>query len=480
MKKLLGCILVFAGCVVQSSLYAQDIEKEFAEFEKKQQQEFEQFKNKADQDFENFLRETWEKFDAFKPLEVPLRPEPPQPVEFDPAAPEAEPVAVPVGDEHVPEVEYNPVEVDLPAVSPDEKAERVSVVFYGTQFKVAVAPVADLRLAGITETDVADAWKYLCGKEYEPLLYDCLSIKKQYRLNDWAYLLFTKAIGTHLYGASDDSRVTFLQMFLLSKSGYKVRLAKIDNELRLLVATADDVYGVPYLTVNGLRYYVFEPREGSSMSVYTYRHDFADAQKLIHLGMLEVPELTGRNVERTLAAEGADWNIHLSVSQNLIDFYRDYPQCAVAIHYHTPLSDVMRENLYGQMKSVVAGKSQKEAAALLLHFVQTAFQYKTDGEQFGFEKPNFLDETFYYPYCDCEDRAMLYATLVKDLLGLDVVLLDYPNHIASAVRFSEEVSGDYIQLENGHKYIICDPTYIGAPVGACMEQYRKVAPEVIR
>lgn len=75
---------------------------------------------------------------------------------------------------------------------------------------------------------------------------------------------------------------------------------------------------------------------------------------------------------------------------------------------------------------------------------------------------------------------MLYATLVRDLLGLDVVLLDYPNHIASAVHFTEEVSGDYIQLENGHKYIICDPTYIGAPIGSCMEQYKKVAPEVIR
>ena len=480
MKRLIGCILAFAGCVVQTVAYAQDIEKEFAEFEKKQLAEFEQFKNKADWDFENFLRETWEKFEAFKPLEAPVRPEPPQPVEFDPAGPETEPVAVPVGGEHIPEVKYNPVEVELPEVSPDEKVNRVSVGFYGTQIKVAVASVADLRLAGTTEADVADAWKYLCDREYERLLHDCLSAKKQYRLNDWAYLLFTKAIGTHLYGGANDSRVTFLQMFLLSKSGYKVRLAKIDNGLRLLVATDGDVYGLPYLTMNGLRYYVFEPREGSSMSIYTYRHDFADAKNLIRLGMTEVPGLTGRNMERTLTAEGADWNIHVSVSQNLMDFYHDYPQCAVAIHYHTPMSDALREDLYRQMKSVIAGKSQKEAASLLLHFVQTVFQYKTDKEQFGYEKPNFPDETFYYPYCDCEDRAMLYATLVKDLLGLDAVLLDYPNHIASAVRFAEEVSGDYIQLEGGHKYVICDPTYIGAPVGVCMEQYKRVAPEVIR
>ena len=90
----------------------------------------------------------------------------------------------------------------------------------------------------------------------------------------------------------------------------------------------------------------------------------------------------------------------------------------------------------------------------------------TDGEQFGFEKPNFPDETFYYPYCDCEDRAMLYSTLVRDLLGLDTILLDYPNHIASAVRFTEDIPGDYVVLDDGSKYLICDSTYIGAPIGA--------------
>lgn len=68
---------------------------------------------------------------------------------------------------------------------------------------------------------------------------------------------------------------------------------------------------------------------------------------------------------------------------------------------------------------------------------------------------------------------------MKDLMGLDAVLLDYPNHIASAVRFNEEISGDYILLD-GKKYLICDPTYIGAPIGMCMDRFKSVAPEIIR
>jgi hypothetical protein len=37
-----------------------------------------------------------------------------------------------------------------------------------------------------------------------------------------------------------------------------------------------------------------------------------------------------------------------------------------------------------------------------------------------------------------------------------------------AVGFTEDVKGDYILLQ-GKKYVVCDPTYIGAPVGVTME-----------
>ena len=62
---------------------------------------------------------------------------------------------------------------------------------------------------------------------------------------------------------------------------------------------------------------------------------------------------------------------------------------------------------------------------------------------------------------------------MRKLLGLDVVLLDYPDHIATAVCFSKEVQGDSF-LYNGQRFTVCDPTYIGAPVGMAMEDYRDI------
>lgn len=113
------------------------------------------------------------------------------------------------------------------------------------------------------------------------------------------------------------------------------------------------------------------------------------------------------------------------------------------------------------------GKGEREAAELLLHYLHRAFPYKTDEAQFGIERTLFAEEMYYYPYSDCEDRSILFARLVKDLLGLDVVLLYYPAHIATAVCFKGEVKGDYMQLGN-KRYVICDATYIGAGVGEAM------------
>lgn len=136
-------------------------------------------------------------------------------------------------------------------------------------------------------------------------------------------------------------------------------------------------------------------------------------------------------------------------------------------------------DLMAQLKSQVGAADKHKAAGMLLDFVQKGFEYATDDEQFGYEKPFFVEELFYYPKCDCEDRSILYRHLVKSLLGLDVVLLDYPNHIATAVRFGDDIPGDYVNV-GGVKYTVCDPTYIGAGIGKAMPQFRNTAAKVLR
>lgn len=67
---------------------------------------------------------------------------------------------------------------------------------------------------------------------------------------------------------------------------------------------------------------------------------------------------------------------------------------------------------------------------------------------------------------------------MRDLLGLKCILIFYPGHLAMAVHFTEDVKGDHIML-NGMKFVVCDPTYIGAPVGKTMPDMDNKTAQVI-
>ena len=136
------------------------------------------------------------------------------------------------------------------------------------------------------------------------------------------------------------------------------------------------------------------------------------------------------------------------------------------------------QSLLTQVKEQIQGCSEKESVYRILHFVQYAFDYATDREQHGYEKPYFIEENFYYSKNDCEDRAILFAFLVHNLLGLDVHLVQYPGHECTAVNFSTtQMNGDGYMYK-GKAFYICDPTYIGASIGQCMPDYRNVKPTV--
>ena len=56
---------------------------------------------------------------------------------------------------------------------------------------------------------------------------------------------------------------------------------------------------------------------------------------------------------------------------------------------------------------------------------------------------------------------------MRDLLGLKTILVYYPGHLACAVGFEGQVAGVYILLD-GKRFVVTDPTYIGASVGMTM------------
>jgi hypothetical protein len=134
------------------------------------------------------------------------------------------------------------------------------------------------------------------------------------------------------------------------------------------------------------------------------------------------------------------------------------------------------------LRPLVEGRSEADAVNLLLRFVQTAFAYKVDAENFGEERFLFPEETLQQPFSDCEDRSVLFSYLVRHVLGLKTVALGYPSHVATGVRLEatppEGLSGTRIEVE-GDTYVMADPTYIGATIGMAMPFVVGETPEII-
>ena len=85
---------------------------------------------------------------------------------------------------------------------------------------------------------------------------------------------------------------------------------------------------------------------------------------------------------------------------------------------------------------------------------------------------------FHHPYSDCEDRAILYSWLVRNLLGFEATLLKYPNHVATAVNIEGEAKGAHISIGDAPS-AGCDPSYVGAQIGEYMPAYRGYTPTAI-
>lgn len=416
-----------------------------------------------------------------KPADKPaVQPEKKPVVEVIETEPEAEPAPVVEADRR-PEPAAEPrLPVSSTPTSPLYRGEsgRSKIAYGGLAFYLNNSLNRKCSLNGLNENAIADAYEALCNSDYKPLLADCAQIRKDLRLNDWGVFTLVRQVADTYCGTANESIV--MQQFLLNEMGYKARMARkaTEDKMMLFVATDCSIYAHPYITLNGQNYYNLSGNN-EQCQFYMCQKDSPKAKNSVGMQLKEAPLFPGTVVSSTHQAKGSAARITVDVPKALMDFYKDYPQCDYSVYFNAPVNAAMENRILSSLAPLVQGRNEADAANILINFVQTAFQYQTDGQQFGYEKPFFVEELFYYPYSDCEDRAMLFSYLVRKLLGLDVVLLDYPEHIATAVRFNGNVSGDYLMV-NGRKYTVCDPTYIGASIGMTMPRYKTVSAKVLK
>lgn len=464
--------------------YRQVIDKRFEKIRQGNEQVFNNYRDKINNDFAQYLEKEWDRLSINQV--IPNRPKPePKPVVDNVPAEESKPLphVIPLQEEDHEKPQPKPVEPIKPSEpvlsEPKPESNFTSFLFFGNECKIHIPAPKEYSLKGASTEEIGKAWEVLVNDKYNDMLLECLEYRESLALCDWGMYQFLRAFSESYCGDAECNDAVMLQMFILSQLGYRVRLGKQGDQLVNLVAFEQTLFSVPYLILDGIFFYNLSEKAskgGIEICNFTFPGESSASLKMRSFPNLPDDPTDSRTV-RSRSYSSASVNVR--TNQNLIRFLDTYPGCSWELFAEASLSQAIKDQIYPILREAIDGQSEQKAAGILLNFVQTGFEYQTDDEQFGREKTFFGDETFFYPYCDCEDRSVLFAILVKELLGLDVVLLDYPSHIATAVHFNTETIGDYFNI-NGMKYIICDPTYIGAPIGKSMPNMVSVGANILK
>lgn len=448
----------------------------YAKFQKESEERYASFRDSANAAYEDFMRQPWK----------PIRFQPPKP---KPRIVEPKPNPVNINDEELKRRKARRVLIDTvvapkpkPApqppspVTPDPRprpdVRKYKFVYYGTPLEVSVPDLTGFNLPGASENNFADGWKRLrTTPSIDNMLGDCLTARSNLRLPDWGYVVLLDR-ATDVIAASGSNEHALIHGYLLHQSGFRIRYA-IDSSshLHLLIASEGTIYDRPGFSFDGLTYYAYTRPASNVGRICEF--DYPGSQTM-RLTIDKSPQLAYAAGEtRRMTAYGyPDLSVSLTVNKNLCDFFADYPNASPdrspyskwAIHGNTPASREVTDQLYPTLRQAVKGKNQIQAVNMLLKLAQT-FPYGYDDEIWGHDRAFWMDESWQYPLSDCEDHAINFTRMVRDILGLDAVLIYYPGHLSAAVAFTEGQPGGDFVVYDGRRYTVCDATCQYGPIG---------------
>lgn len=396
-----------------------------------------------------------------------------------PVPPEVPPVAVPVPSVPVPPPASPPP--STPAAAPTPATPTVSIDFFGRPVSVPVDPAwRSLPAVQTNPNGLANFWDRMSTTRFQPTLDAVAAARSQMALDDWGHtLLWQDVVRAIRPGGSSLEQLPLLWFFLV-KSGLDTRPGYSENRLLLLVHIRQPVYGVSYVRIEDRPYYeMFGAEDGKAGTRYSaYSGRYPAALKPVDIQAAATGFVKTGDAKRSLEFDARGKRVRLDVVyERPVTRYLDrFPQLDFELYFTTPPSPVARRSLADALRPHLKGLSEEESVDFLLSFVQKAFEYKTDKDQFGREKYFFVEEVLHFPYSDCEDRSAMFSWLVRDLLGLDTVGLHYTGHMTTAVAMNVGRPEWQTVEWQGRRFVIADPTYINATVGMAMPSYRGTKP----
>jgi len=171
---------------------------------------------------------------------------------------------------------------------------------------------------------------------------------------------------------------------------------------------------------------------------------------------------------------GNDWTIEFLAQKSAHAAARNRDRGRSRSEYVSyELTDGTAEELASLLREETNARdySKDEAVELVIDFVQ-ALPYVPDDVSRDFDDyTKFIMETMPEMGGDCEDTAIMLASVLEaDPFGYDMVLIQPPGHMAAGI-WQQDPDGWYWEL-NGRKYSYIEATGRGWGVGDCPEEYQ--------
>jgi hypothetical protein len=473
-------ILLLIGLFSNGQLRAQtfeefqkQIEKEYADFEKETQQQFDQFVARIDAEFADFLAKSFQSFEATAGKPKKPGPKPVKPPKFTQTDQEKSTIQP-----NTPA--QKPPSTRLPNIQKSEpenfKGTEIAFDFYGASIQLNYDPrLKSIMLESIAADDIGDWWTLISKSYYNHLISQLQEYKTDLNLNDYAYAQFVKATAEAIQNDNTNQQA-LLEWFLLTRSRFLAKIAFNQEQLFVLQPALQTRYGENFVLIDNRPYYL---PPGTPDNINTYAGQFPEADIIPDLTIHRPLNLPFEKGVKKIAFEhaGKNYSFEVVYNKNLLNFYNSLPLTDASVYFNSAIDLQTKESLTLALKPHLKKLSKADATGLLLSFVQNAFEYQTDQEQFGKEKFLFPDELFHYAASDCEDRSVLFAWLARNLLDIKVVGLAFEGHMATAVCL-DKVEGAGFE-HDGCRYIVADPTFIGAPIGLVMPMVKNQTPDLV-
>lgn len=352
--------------------------------------------------------------------------------------------------------------------------------FYGMTLRIP-DPGLEIPRTVLDKQDLAARWRALRkDSKVRAALASLRVLAAELKLNDYLTLEMTRSyVAARHPGAGSASRAS-LAHFLLVGMGYDVRLGITgDRDGVLLVPLRQDVAEHPFLKLDGQKYYLFMDKKlgkadyaRTTISTCDVTPDGTLAQVDCALTDLNLPYKPHH-----YKVDNGTLHIEGEINANIFPVLRRYPLMQTGDFARSTVQPQVRREIVEQLAAQLKDKPRAQAVDELLKFIQSGFDYATDEEFHGYEKPYFLEENLFYPKNDCEDRAIFYTYMLWNVLGIPNHLIAYPGHESASLVLDDIPAGDSYTYE-GRRYLISDPTYIGASTGQCMPAYLNASPVI--